>query len=511
MSNEQVTYDCIIVGAGPTGAVLALLLGRAGHHVLVLERDADVFPLPRAVHMDHEIMRVLQDIGVVERMAPHSSGVDDYVFLNAAHEVLLEIKGGAELANSGYVASTMFLQPELEAILRDEITHNPGVDGRFGARALELDAGEPVAVVFEQDGNRHRAKARFLVGCDGASSFVRRALNTPMEDLGFDEPWVVVDTLVKGDTGLPANTAYQFCDPQRPTTCVPAGPGRQRWEFMLLPGESADDMGRWENVWPLLAPWGGRAVLEPVRLAVYRFHALIAQRWRRDAVLLAGDAAHQTPPFMGQGLCSGLRDAANLSWKLDLVLRDRATPSLLDTYEAERAPHFRHVVETSVAMGRIVCELDPAKAAQRDAMMKAARAAGRRGPGGAQGGQVAPLTGGLLLADDPGAGWLFPQPSGRCKGRAGRMDDLVGGGVQLVVDDRALLPPAASLAAIEANAVVLDADGFEETSAPSASDWLHQRGVHAALVRPDHYTFGTASDRAGVARLLQSFDDCCRT
>jgi 3-(3-hydroxy-phenyl)propionate hydroxylase len=460
--------------------------------------------------MDHEIMRVLQQIGVLEQLAGHADSVDDYLFQNAAGEILLEVRGGGRLAGSGHPASTMFVQPELEAILRARIASMAGVDARFGALVTRFQADDGVTVTFEHNGTTQHAHGRYLVGCDGASSFVRRALATQMEDLGFDEPWVVVDTRMKRDIGLPSHIAYQFCDPRRPTTCVPAGPGRRRWEFMLLPGESRETMGAWDAVWPLLEPWGGRDALEPVRLAVYRFHALTARRWRVGPVLLAGDAAHQTPPFMGQGLCSGVRDAASLAWRLDRILAGAASDALLDSYQEERAPHFRHVVETSVAMGRIVCELDPAKAAQRDAFMKAARESGATNLGAPRGGQVAPLVSGIIHADDAGAGWLFPQPSGRWRGRDGRMDDLVGCGVRVVCDDAGLLPDAATLARIGATAVVLGPDGFVEAGGPSARAWLDEHHVHAALVRPDHYVFGTAPNRAGVQRLIDEFSRALR-
>jgi 3-(3-hydroxy-phenyl)propionate hydroxylase len=498
-------YDCIVVGAGPTGAVLAALLGARGHRVLVLERDADIYPLPRAVHMDHEIVRVLQEIEVLDRLAPHTSTIDTYRFQNAAGDVLLEIGGGDRLAPSGFVASTMFVQPELEALLRDRLESLATVDARFGAVVTDIAVDGDVTVTYQEQARAIRATARYLIGCDGAASFVRRWLGGSIEDLGFDEPWVVVDMRVKGRLPLPENTAYQFCDPRRPTTCVPAGPGRRRWEFMLLPGEPREAMGQWENVWPLLEPWGGRDALEPVRLAVYRFHALVVERWRAGPVLLAGDAAHQTPPFMGQGLCSGVRDAANLAWKLSRVLRGRAAETVLDSYQAERAPHFRHVVETSVAMGRIVCELDPARAAARDAAMIGARRDGGRGLGAPQGGQVAPLTTGLIRVRDVGAGWLFPQPTGQLGGRSGRMDEVAGHGVRLVVDAPSLLPHTGALSAAEVRPVVLDASGFDESGPPSARAWLAERGAHAALVRPDHYVFGTASDTAGTAQLLADF------
>jgi len=515
-------YDLIVVGAGPSGAVLAALVAEHGHRILVLERDAVVYPLPRAVHMDHEIMRVLQQLDLIGAIDGIACGVDDYLFQNAAGENLLEIRGGGRLAASGYPASVMFVQPELEGLLRDRLRAAANVTTRFGATVVGLeyqasatDAG--VTVSFEQEGRQHTASGRFLVGCDGAASWVRRRVATPVEDLGFDEPWVVVDTLVRGDIGLPPRTAYQFCNPRRPTTCIPAGPGRQRWEFMLLPGESREAMGDPAQIWPLLEPWGGPATLELVRIAVYRFHAVIAARWRDGPVLLAGDAAHQTPPFMGQGLCSGVRDAANLAWRLDRVLDGRSNPALLDGYQREREPHVRHVVDTSVAMGRIVCELDEAKAQARDQAFLAARRAGRQALGATQGGQVAPLTSGLVRVGDAGAGALFPQPFGHRSGLSGRMDDVVGRGFRLFVEDAALLPSEARQGSAQSDAVpdpvVLGghgADGFIETEAPGASSWLRERGLCAALVRPDHYVFGTATDAAGVSRLLDDLREALR-
>lgn len=496
-------HDCIIVGAGPTGATLAALLGRCGHRVLLLERDTEVYALPRAVHMDHEILRILQPLGIAEALAPFAQPLDTYRFENARGELLMESRGGGRLALSGYVASSMFVQPELERLLREALAAMPAVEMQLGATVESLvpdDGG--VGVGWAQAGASgpvaRAARARFVVGCDGASSFVRRNLGIGMEDLGFDEPWVVVDMRIIGDTGLAPDIAYQFCDPRRPTTCVPGGPGRRRWEFMLLPGETRESMGHWDAIWPLLEPWGGRATLAPIRLAVYRFHALIARQWRAGRVLLAGDAAHQTPPFMGQGLCSGLRDAANLAWKLDLVLRGTAGDALLDSYEMERGPHVRHVVKTSVAMGRIVCELDPQKAAERDASMQAALAAGNGPIGGGGGGQVAPLVAGMLRPGDAGAGRLFPQPFVLRSGLRQRLDDIVGDAAVLAVRDATLLADASLLDAHGVVGMVFDDAAADDASAaePSAARWLRERGLDAALVRRDHHVFGTTATPA---------------
>ena len=214
-------------------------------------------------------------------------------------------------------------------------------------------------------------RARFAVGCDGANSFVRERIGSGWHDLGFQFDWLVVDVL-PSDPAWSGPLNWQLCDPARPTTLVSGGPGRRRWEFMRLPHESADELDGEDAAWRLLAPWGvhpGNAKLE--RHAVYSFRARWADRWRSGRALLAGDAAHLMPPFAGQGMCAGLRDAANLAWKLDLVLRGAAHEALLDSYASERAPHVSAMIELSVALGRVICVADPAEAAARDPRMSA--------------------------------------------------------------------------------------------------------------------------------------------
>jgi 3-(3-hydroxy-phenyl)propionate hydroxylase len=507
---EATDFDCIVVGAGPTGAVLAALLAQRGYRALVVERDERVFPLPRAVHLDHEIARVLQEVGVMDRLLPTMSPATEYRFENAAGELLVHLVMPPNSASSGWDASYMFVQPQLEQILRDRLGELVGVTAWYGAECIGLgQTEEAVELTVRRGGRTEVVRAHYAVGCDGASSVVRNLLGLAMDDLGFDEPWVVIDTKPKRDIGLDAATAYQFCNPARPTTCVPAGPGRRRWEFMLLPGETRESIATPESVWGLLAPWGGEAALDLVRVAVYRFHALIARHWRLNRVLLAGDAAHQMPPFMGQGMCSGIRDAANLAWKLDLVLSG-APAALLDSYEAERAPHVRHLVETSIALGRVVCEQDARRAAERDALLLAARRAGAN-PLGGQGGQAARIADGLLQVDSAGAGELFPQPRVRVGDTAVRLDDVVGTGARLMVASDVHLPANDERIAIVSfgdsalEQGASDPRAVFECGGPSATAWLRERGAVAALVRPDHYVYGTAATAADVAALVESF------
>ncbi|WGM40668.1 bifunctional 3-(3-hydroxy-phenyl)propionate/3-hydroxycinnamic acid hydroxylase [Caulobacter sp. NIBR1757] len=463
--------EVLIVGLGPVGAVLAGLLGQRGVRVIVVEKETDPYPLPRAVHFDHEIMRLFQQLGVAEQVLAHVRDVPDYEFRNAAGEVLMMLPPARETP-SGWGGGYMFHQPGLEAVLRERLTALPSVEVRIGVRLDGFSQGSDgvVAEVVGADG-AETIRARYLVGCDGASSPVREAIGGGLFDYQFDEPWLVVDVRAGEDCTTPRRN-IQLCDPARPTTCVLSGPGRHRWEFMLLPGEDPEAMRTDAAVRALLAPWNCGPV-EIERRAVYRFHGLVANRWRDGRALIAGDAAHQTPPFAGQGMCAGVRDAANLAWKLAAVLRGEAGEALLDTYQAEREPHVRAAIELAIGMGRVVCLLDPAAAAQRDAGMLAARESGAPPlPPLAP----RPFAEGCILPGAAAAGTMFPQP----RADEARLDDVIGDGPWLLsrdtLDDPALAPFRAPL-----------------------EGWLDRHGVEAVLVRPDRYIFGTGEAAALLA------------
>lgn len=507
-------FDVIIAGAGPTGAVLAALLGQAGVRTLVLERDRAVYPLPRAVHLDHEALRILQGIGLSKDIDSIGEPAEDYLFLNAAGEALVEIRQGAGLAVSGFCHSFMFFQPALDKLLRRRLGELPAVAARFGSSLTGIELppamppdgpGQPVRAWFEGDDGLEVASARFLVGCDGAASLVRSSLGVPLDDLGFNEPWIAVDVQVADDSPLPARAAYQYCDPGRPATSVPSGPGRRQWQFMVLPGEQPESLVREESVRGLLRPWFGDQSPEIERIAAYRFHAAIARQWRVGPVLLAGDAAHQAPPFMGQGLCTGLRDAACLAWMLERVISGASPPSLLDRYQPDRESHVRFMVEASMQMGRVVCELDRDRAAERDRALLAARQAGMGGLAWSSV-QLARLEGGVVRPGDPASGWLFPQPFVQVDGGMARLDDVAPRGFCLFADSQAVLPPEDRLAAMGVRSMVLGdppAAELPEAGGNSALGWLRDRGIRAVLVRPDHYVYGSAVDRRGSLELLE--------
>jgi hypothetical protein len=334
-------------------------------------------------------------------------------------------------------------------------------------------------------------RARFAVGCDGANSSVRDAAGLDVHDLGFFYDWLIVDVVLDHPRVFdPIN--LQICDPARPTTAVSGGPGRRRWEFMRLPGETREELDDESRAWALLAPWGvtpDNARLE--RHAVYTFQARYAERWRTGRVLLAGDAAHQMPPFAGQGMCSGVRDAANLAWKLHHVLAGHAPDPLLDSYVDERLPSARGAIEFSMSLGEVICVADPVAAAARDEAMAAA------------------VTGELSEVPDlPGIGHGFVDDASAHAGHlfvqgvvVGRLfDDVYGAGWRLVTidSDPAGLEPAlvSWLGSIGGRVVTLaDPD-------PTYVRWFADHEVTWALQRPDFHLYGTATDLVGADRLL---------
>ncbi len=470
---EQKT-DILVVGLGPVGDVLAGLLRLHGLSVIAVEKNLAPFPLPRAAVFDHEVMRVFQTLGVAEQIAAVSRVADSYQFVTVGGENLLDFQLAPAHPVSAWAESYAFHQPAVEAILRKRLVEL-GADIRLGVALTGFVQDENSVTATLSDGTSLRAK--YVVGCDGAASLVREALGVALFDYGFDEPWLVLDTVLHAGT-MPVRM-QQICDFRRPVTYMAMAAPRFRWEFMLKPGENPAEMLEDGKIRELLAPWDcvDRVTIE--RKAVYRFHALVAKQWRVGRVLLAGDAAHQMPPFAGQGMCAGIRDAANLAWKLKLAVSGGV--DLLDHYQAEREPHVREIIEMAVAMGRVVCVLDEAAAAERDAGMLARRASGAEDISIS----YPPLKAGFLHPS-PRAGAAFPQ----FFANGARLDDFLG-------LDAVLLS-----ATPQAGDIGLDDPSLAPFSA-ALKNWLHEHGAEAVLIRPDRYIFGTgtaASLRAAWAQ-----------
>jgi 3-(3-hydroxy-phenyl)propionate hydroxylase len=470
--------DVLIIGAGPTGVTLAVLLAQAGVRTIVTEKAADIYPLPRAAHIDHEGMRILQAAGVAERVMRGCCQSASYDFLNAKGEVLLRFEGGDKIGPGGWPIGNFIHQPSVEAALRARLAALPAAELRSTWRMERFsETGDGISADFETPDGPRTLTARFIIGADGARSPVREAAGVGFTDLGFDEPWLVIDTIVQDFSRLPS-VNLQICNPNRPTTTVRMGEGRHRWEFMIKPGETPEQVLEDAFIAGLLRPWKVEGAVTLERKAVYRFNARIATEWRKGRVLLAGDAAHQMPPFAGQGLCSGLRDAANLAWKLALVVKGEAAPALLDSYQPEREPHVRGVIAMAIMMGKTVCITDPEAAAQRDAGMLAARAAGQS-PDGAV--EYPPIDTGCILSGTPGAGRSFAQPMGA---DGTRLDDVLGQGAWLIGEKAQAAP---GLTAVRPREV---ADPKLRHAVAAA---LSRIGVPAMLVRPDRQIFGSGT------------------
>ena len=500
---SDAVFDVAIVGFGPSGAVAAALLGQAGLKVLVVDRAAEVYGKPRAIALDHEVLRVFQQIGIAEAVEPHIAPFTDSCYYGIDGTLIRRMTMIAPPYPQGHVPSAVFTQPPVEAALRAAVLRLSGVTVRTGHELVGLAQDDEGATLSlrEAAGSESSVRARWVIGCDGASSTVRDLVGIRLEDLGFDEPWLVVDVLVneRGLAKLPT-TSVQYCEPHRPCSYVMGPANHRRWEISLKDGEDPQRVVEDDQTWALLARWLTPGEGELWRQASYRFHALVADRWRVGRVFLAGDAAHQQPPFLGQGMCQGVRDVANLAWKLGAVLRGAADKDsaqrLLDSYGQERKAHVIALTTRLKEIGAVICERDVDKARDRDRAMLA-QAGGKITAIPRQ--DVLPrLERGALLStrDSSARGRLAPQPwLMHGDGTRVRMDHLVGTGWRLLLSADAArddLAEAGRSLALRTLRLGTGSGAHAEAEGVLAA-WFDEHLCQAALVRPDHYVFGTAS------------------
>ena len=365
MTAEHRQFDVVIVGCGPTGATLGLLLANAGIKTCILEKARDIYPLPRAVHFDDEIMRIFQNADIAETLAPCLHVNAGMQFLDQEGTTLLNWPRSQQITQQGWHASYRVHQPDLEMILREKLKQVASVELKTEMEVVDIkNEGEQLCVRARDLGTGHTEEmtAHYLVGCDGANSFVRRLLPQGIEDLGFQQRWLVIDVILKLDMPQLGEYTLQYCDPKFPMTYC-RNPGfRRRWEMAIdetLSDEVVQDHNR---IWQILEKWVTPECAKIERTAVYQFRSILAEHWREGRVMIAGDAAHLTPPFMGQGMCAGIRDASNLAWKLTSCLENGHNDILLSTYEEERKPHVRKFIETAVQLGELICSKAPEQA-----------------------------------------------------------------------------------------------------------------------------------------------------
>jgi 2-polyprenyl-6-methoxyphenol hydroxylase-like FAD-dependent oxidoreductase len=505
--------DFLVVGAGPVGLLTAILLGRDGWRVTVVERWPSRYPMPRACTIDHEALRILQAAGIMDDhsdLFEPSRGERGGYQIRNGDGVLLRAINWNRPGESGWANTNGFYQPDLEEVLETVAARLPTVEilRGYAATAVAQD-DDSVTLTIDSpagDAQSKTLRAAWLVGADGANSAIRTMVGIDSADSDFEADWLVVDYEPLVDRPWEAFVT-QYCDPEQPATAVNSGPGRRRFEFMRRADVSVEELNRPEAAWRLMAPWGvtpGNARLE--RHAVYTFRGRWAKEWRRGRVFLAGDAAHLMPPFLGQGLCAGLRDARALSWRLDMVAAGLASDMVLDTYGPERSAHVRVIIDEAIALGQVICELDPLRAAERDARMLAELhdpAAVTVEPPQPRLGQPS-ITG----SADLDAGTLSVQGRIEVDGRTGLFDDLVGGYWQLIGLDVDPLEDVADglrqwFLSIGGTATSFSIDGPIDDLDGTYRTWFDGHGCTVVLSRPDFYIFGTGT-REDVPRLLDS-------
>jgi 3-(3-hydroxy-phenyl)propionate hydroxylase len=355
MAGETVTsVDAVIIGGGPVGCLLSILLSDRGVSNAIIDRDATPYQLPRAIVMDDEVQRIFYDHGMGDWLSAHTTALTAADFVNANGERILGMDV-PPVGLQGLPPVVCHFQPELDAMLRREVERRGAVT-RWGNEPTELiDEGDGVRVTLNRG---EGISARWAVGCDGASSWTRKTVGLVLEDLRFDQQWLVVDVELRDDATceLPEGVR-QYCNSDRPATYVKGHRNYRRWEFQIQEHEDVDALHTEAGLWELLKPWVTPHDATIVRSAVYRFHAVVAPVMQKGNVFLAGDSAHQMPPFMGQGLNSGMRDAANLAWKMSFVQRGLMSSTLLDTYSTERVAHVRSIVAHAIDVGRLIDQL----------------------------------------------------------------------------------------------------------------------------------------------------------
>jgi 3-(3-hydroxy-phenyl)propionate hydroxylase len=502
-----------IIGAGPIGLMFANLLGAAGVEVVVLERNPGLLGLPRAIAYDAETLRLFAQVGLFDVIAPGLIQNPRVVYFNARGRTLMEMN--APRSPYGHSPLGTFYQPDLERALLDGLASYRNVRVAFAHHVADLEQdGAGVALRVMTPDGKVRLSAEYVVACDGGASATRDKIGARAVGSTYLERWLVVDARIENHG---VDTITFRCDPRRPTVQLPAVGSRVRWEFMQLPGENTEDLLREETVRSLLAPYHDVDKVEIERKTVYAFHARVVDRWRGGRVFLAGDAAHMMPPFAGQGMNGGMKDAANLSWKLAAVLGGQASAEILDTYEVERARNVRAMVNLSRRLGAVIMPTRPAVAGLRDAafaclnLSAGFRAFIRRG------GVLPPphISRSALMASgrDGLVGQMAPQPEVVDLALRAPLDHWLGchqwlalgvgldPAVELSKRDRSILE------ALSARFICLNAPSSDPITSKLRCDdsgflaWAKRNRVNGLLVRPDRFIAERLDRRANLRSL----------
>lgn len=510
--------EVAVVGAGPVGLMLANLLGIAGIQVAVLEANEGLLGLPRAIAYDAETLRLFSQIGLLEEIRPGLIQNPHVRHLNARGRALME--GDFPVCGPyGHSALGTFYQPEFERVLLRGLARFENVRVLFGHTVTDLlqsPVDAVLSIATRQGGGTLRAK--FVVGCDGGTSRVRDLLGARLLGSTFAQRWLVVDAIVKNHE---VRQISFYCDPRRPRVELPAVGDRVRWEFMQLPGESEEEVRNDRRIMSLIAESTKYREIEIERKAVYTFHARVADHWRNGRGFLAGDAAHLMPPFAGQGMNGGMKDAVNLAWKLAAVLKGIASEAILDSYEPERAPVVRKMVDLSRRLGAVIMPTNRGTAAVRDAIFACLNMSRRFRKFIGRGGVVpppaigrSPLTG---AASDALIGQMMPQPIVKTAEGSFPLDTFQACHQWMVlgigVDPATMLSPRdlGILDALDVRFVCLNGRSERPRTLELQCDdsvfdaWVKRHGLRAVLVRPDRFIADRLDPRGADLPVLTPF------
>ena len=511
-------YDVVIVGAGPVGLMTVNLLGLAGLRVALFERNSTLVGLPRAIAYDAETLRLFAQVGLFDEIAPGLVQNPHVRHINARGRSLM----AAQFQHSLYGHSPLgtFYQPEFEKVLLKGLARFGAVGVAFEHAVCGLEQDERgVTITISTPEGERKARAAYVVACDGGTSGVRERLGVKLVGSTFAQRWLVIDAIVRNHN---IREITFTCDPRRPIVELPAVGDRVRWEFMQLPGESEDELRSDDAVRALVKRKAGIDAFEIERKAVYTFHARVADRWRAGRVFLAGDAAHLMPPFAGQGMNGGMKDALNLSWKLAAVLTGQASEDILDTYQIERAPVVTRMVELSRRLGSVIMPTSRTVAAARDALFACLNLSGHFRAFISRGGIVPPpaIHRSALTASGKDAliGQMAPQPTVKSHHGEAQLDSFLACHQWLALgfetDPASMLSSRdlAILDALGAKFVCLNGLGrakSHQTLVVQCNDsrfiaWGEKYRVRGILVRPDRFIAARLNASADLA-VLNSF------
>jgi 3-(3-hydroxy-phenyl)propionate hydroxylase len=519
-ANFELSPHCqvAVIGAGPVGLMIANLLGAAGVQVVVLERNSDLLGLPRAIAYDAETLRLFAQVGLFDVIASGLIQDPKVVYLNAGGRLLMEMNPPRSLY--GHSPLGTFYQPSFERALLEGLSRFDNVRVAFAHNVDDFDQEAAGATLRLATANgEKRLRADFVVACDGGASATRDKIGARAVGSTYLERWLVIDARIE-NRGVDKITFH--CDPKRPSVQLPAVGSRVRWEFMQLPGESAETLLRDDTIRSLLAPYVNGAEVEMERKTVYAFHARVADRWRNGRVFLAGDAAHLMPPFAGQGMNGGMKDAVNLSWKLAAVVAGQARTEILDSYETERAENVRAMVNLSRWLGAVIMPTNSAIAGLRDAAFACLNLSNGFRSFISRGGVLPPpqIARSALTArgKDPLIGQMAPQPDVAGGDKVAPLDRSLGchqwlvlgvgadPGADLSKRDRAILD-ALDARFICLNGVTADPKTLGLRCVDSGFlDWAKRHRVRGILVRPDRFV-AERLDRTADLRSLDLFAD----